>query len=279
MTAGIFEDLQLALDLADMADVLASDRFRAADLTISTKPDRTPVTDADQAVEQAIRAALRDARRDDGVLGEEYGGEPLPGRQWIIDPIDGTTNFLRGLPIWATLIALAVDGVPVLGVVAAPALRPPLVGRARQRRLDGHGHRTRHAAPPPGSRCRRWRSCPTPCSATTRSQGWDEAGAARRAARPRAAAAGAPAASATSGRTCSSRRGRSTSAGEPDLQGRGTWPRSCRSSGGRRAVHLARRRRRPVARHGARHERAPARGGPREDRAADLTSGRRRALT
>ena len=123
MTAGIFEDLQLALDLADMAHVLASDRFRASDLTITTKPDRTPVTDADQAIEQALRAALRDARRDDGVLGEEYGGEPLPGRQWIIDPIDGTTNFLRGLPIWATLIALAVDGEPVLGVVAAPALR------------------------------------------------------------------------------------------------------------------------------------------------------------
>lgn len=123
MAAGILEDLRLALDLADMAHVLALQRFRSADLHITTKPDRTPVTDADQAVEQALRAALRDARPEDAVLGEEFGGEPAGGRQWIIDPIDGTTNFLRGLPIWATLIALAVDGEPVLGVASAPALR------------------------------------------------------------------------------------------------------------------------------------------------------------
>src|SRR4051794_23982546 len=123
MAPGIFEDLQLAQDLADMAHVLAVDRFRATDLMITTKPDRTPVTDADRAIEQALRAALTDARRSDGVLGEEYGGSPAPGRQWIIDPIDGTTNYLRGLPVWATLIALAVDGEPVLGVVSAPALR------------------------------------------------------------------------------------------------------------------------------------------------------------
>ncbi len=123
MAPGIFEDLQLAQDLADMAHVLAVDRFRAADLRITTKPDRTPVTDADRAIEQALRAALTDARRSDGVLGEEYGGAPAAGRQWIIDPIDGTTNYLRGLPVWATLIALAVDGEPVLGVVSAPALR------------------------------------------------------------------------------------------------------------------------------------------------------------
>ncbi|MDH2445264.1 inositol monophosphatase family protein [Amnibacterium sp. CER49] len=105
-----------------MAQVLSMQRFRAADLRVTTKPDRTPVTDADQAIEQALRAALADQRPDDAVLGEEYGGDPAPGRQWIIDPIDGTTNFLRGLPIWATLIALAVDGEPVLGVAAAPAL-------------------------------------------------------------------------------------------------------------------------------------------------------------
>jgi histidinol-phosphatase len=123
VAAGILEDLRLALDLADMAHVLALQRFRSADLHITTKPDRTPVTDADQAIEQALRAALRDARPEDAVLGEEFGGEPTAGRQWIIDPIDGTTNFLRGLPIWATLIALAVDGEPVLGVASAPALR------------------------------------------------------------------------------------------------------------------------------------------------------------
>jgi histidinol-phosphatase len=119
----IADDLKLALDLADMAHVLSLQRFRAGDLAISTKPDRTPVTDADQAIEQALRAAIRDARPHDAVLGEEYGGDRASGRQWIIDPIDGTANFLRGLPIWATLIALAVDGEPIVGVVAAPALR------------------------------------------------------------------------------------------------------------------------------------------------------------
>ena len=119
----IADDLKLALDLADMAHVLSLQRFRAGDLAVTTKPDRTPVTDADQAIEQALRAAIRDARPSDAVLGEEYGGQREPGRQWIIDPIDGTANFLRGLPIWATLVALAVDGEPVVGVVAAPALR------------------------------------------------------------------------------------------------------------------------------------------------------------
>lgn len=119
-------DLALALDLADRADAISLDRFRAVDLTVTTKPDRTPVTDADQAVERAIRTGLAEQRPDDGILGEEYGVEAGTaqgeGRQWIIDPIDGTANFLRGVPIWGTLIALAVDAVPVLGVVSAPAL-------------------------------------------------------------------------------------------------------------------------------------------------------------
>jgi histidinol-phosphatase len=116
------DDLMLALELASTAEEIALARFRATDLAVTTKPDRTPVTDADRAIERAIREQLAEARPGDTVLGEEYGGEPAPGRQWIIDPIDGTTNFLRGLPIWATLIALAVDGVPVVGVAAAPAL-------------------------------------------------------------------------------------------------------------------------------------------------------------
>lgn len=119
-------DLALALDLADRADAISLDRFRAVDLTVTTKPDRTPVTDADQAVERAIRAGIAEQRPDDAILGEEYGEEAGSaqgaGRQWIIDPIDGTANFLRGVPIWGTLIALAVDAVPVLGVVSAPAL-------------------------------------------------------------------------------------------------------------------------------------------------------------
>jgi histidinol-phosphatase len=119
-------DLALALDLADRADAVSLDRFRALDLAVTTKPDRTPVTDADQAVERAIREGLATERPADGILGEEYGTAEGTGagihRQWIIDPIDGTANFLRGVPIWGTLIALAVDGVPVVGVVSAPAL-------------------------------------------------------------------------------------------------------------------------------------------------------------
>lgn len=116
------DDLALALRLADAADTISAARFRALDLRVETKPDRTPVTDADRAVERAVRDLLAAERPDDAVLGEEYGGERQPGRQWIVDPIDGTTNYLRGLPIWASLIALAVDGDPVVGVASAPAL-------------------------------------------------------------------------------------------------------------------------------------------------------------
>ena len=116
------DDLALALKLADAADAISRSRFTAMDLVVTTKPDRTPVTDADQAVERAIRAGLAEARPADGILGEEYGAEGSTTRQWIIDPIDGTANFLRGVPIWASLISLAVDGVPVVGVVSSPAL-------------------------------------------------------------------------------------------------------------------------------------------------------------
>jgi histidinol-phosphatase len=116
------EDLTLALDLADRADEISLARFRSVDLEISTKPDRTPVTEADLAVERAIRDRLAEVRPDDGVLGEEFGTEGSIARQWIIDPIDGTANFLRGVPVWGTLIALAVDGAPVVGVASAPAL-------------------------------------------------------------------------------------------------------------------------------------------------------------
>lgn len=116
-------DLALALKIADAADAISRERFLSLDLIVSTKPDRTPVTDADQAVERAIRAILEDERPSDSILGEEYGGVAGDAsRQWIIDPIDGTANYLRGVPVWATLIALAVDGVPVVGVVSSPAL-------------------------------------------------------------------------------------------------------------------------------------------------------------
>lgn len=117
------DDLALALKLADIADAITAERFEASDLTVESKPDMTPVSDADLAVEEAIRAELSTARPQDAVLGEEFGGEAVfEGRQWVVDPIDGTKNFVRGVPVWATLIALLVDGEPVVGVVSAPAL-------------------------------------------------------------------------------------------------------------------------------------------------------------
>ncbi|WP_328796073.1 inositol monophosphatase family protein [Marisediminicola senii] len=124
-------DLLLARELADMADSIAIDRFRANDLLVTMKPDMTHVTDADKAVEAAIRGGLADSRPGDSILGEEFGGDAVAAgsvgaagrRQWIIDPIDGTANYVRGIPVWATLISLAIDGVPVVGVVSAPALR------------------------------------------------------------------------------------------------------------------------------------------------------------
>jgi histidinol-phosphatase len=115
-------DLRLARELADMADAISMDRFRSSDLVVTTKPDMTPVSDADKAVETAIRAGIADSRPGDSVLGEEFGTLGDSRRQWIIDPIDGTKTFVRGVPVWATLIALAIDGVPVVGVVSAPAL-------------------------------------------------------------------------------------------------------------------------------------------------------------
>ncbi|MFD0363585.1 histidinol-phosphatase [Nocardia sp. GCM10030253] len=116
-------DLELALRLADEADAITRARFGALDLKVDSKPDLTPVSDADLAVEKAIRQVLGQERPGDSVLGEEFGGDvEFTGRQWVIDPIDGTKNFVRRVPIWATLIALLEDGVPVVGVVSAPAL-------------------------------------------------------------------------------------------------------------------------------------------------------------
>ncbi|AHI01308.1 histidinol-phosphatase [Kutzneria albida] len=115
-------DLDLALRLADAADAITLSRFRARDLVVERKPDRTPVTDADVAVEDAVRALLARERPQDAVLGEERGGQAGAGRAWVLDPIDGTKNFLRGVPAWATLIALVVDGKPTTGVISAPAM-------------------------------------------------------------------------------------------------------------------------------------------------------------
>ncbi len=115
-------DLDLALRLADLADSIALPRFRAQDLVVETKADASPVTDADRAVESALKAMLAQERPDDALIGEEFGSTGGGKRTWIIDPIDGTANFMRGVPVWAALIALAIDGKPVVSVVSAPAL-------------------------------------------------------------------------------------------------------------------------------------------------------------
>ncbi|MEY2816520.1 MAG: hypothetical protein RJA78_1096 [Actinomycetota bacterium] len=139
-------DLELALKLADIADGISLERFYSQDLVVETKPDATPVTDADRSVEAALKEVLKAQRPEDSLIGEEYGstGDNLHGkgsRTWIIDPIDGTANFMRGVPVWATLIALAVDGKPVVGVVSAPAMgrrwwAAPGVG-AHTKHIDG----------------------------------------------------------------------------------------------------------------------------------------------
>ncbi|TDU04313.1 histidinol-phosphate phosphatase [Streptomyces sp. 846.5] len=120
------DDLRLAHVLADHADSVTLERFKALDLKIDTKPDLTPVSDADKAVEDLLRNDLKRARPRDAVMGEEFGSTGHGPRRWVIDPIDGTKNYIRGVPVWATLIALMELGEggerPVVGMVSAPAL-------------------------------------------------------------------------------------------------------------------------------------------------------------
>ncbi|MGP3985179.1 histidinol-phosphatase [Streptomyces sp. 3N207] len=120
------DDLRLAHVLADAADAATMERFKALDLKVETKPDMTPVSEADKAAEELIRTSLQRTRPRDAVLGEEFGTEGHGPRRWVIDPIDGTKNYVRGVPVWATLIALMELGEggdrPVVGVVSAPAL-------------------------------------------------------------------------------------------------------------------------------------------------------------
>ncbi|MFJ5923320.1 histidinol-phosphatase [Kitasatospora sp. NPDC092948] len=125
--ADYHDDLRLAHVLADSADSITMERFKALDLKIETKPDLTPVSDADKAAEELVRSVLQRARPRDAVLGEEYGLQGSGPRHWVIDPIDGTKNYVRGVPVWATLVALLEeqpDGeyIPVVGIVSAPAL-------------------------------------------------------------------------------------------------------------------------------------------------------------
>jgi histidinol-phosphatase len=114
-------DLELALRLADAADAISLQRFRTG-LAFETKADLTPVTEADRAVEAELRALLREARPGDAILGEELGTTGSGKRRWILDPIDGTRNYARGIPVWATLVALEMAGEVRIGVVSAPAL-------------------------------------------------------------------------------------------------------------------------------------------------------------
>lgn len=138
MSYRLDEDLAVALVLAAEADLISIDRYRAQDLDVQLKPDRSQVTDADTRVERVIREHLAQARPDDSILGEEFGTQGSSRRQWIVDPIDGTSNFVRGVPNWGALIALVIDGVPQVGVVSAPAL-----GR-RWYAATGHGAWLQH---------------------------------------------------------------------------------------------------------------------------------------
>lgn len=122
MASSYTDDLRLAHLLADDADSLSMDRYKALDLHVSTKPDLTPVSDADDAVETAIRRTLLRARPRDSVQGEEQGTSGSGPRRWVVDPIDGTKNYIRGVPVWATLISLLIDDEVVIGCVSAPAL-------------------------------------------------------------------------------------------------------------------------------------------------------------
>jgi histidinol-phosphatase len=178
-------DVDLALDLADVADRVTAAAFRRPDLAVETKPDLTPVTEADRAAEQAIRDALATRRPDDAVVGEEYGTTGTGDRRWIVDPIDGTKNFVRGIPVWGTLIALEDQGRLVVGVVSAPALgRRWWAGRglgAFAADLDREGRQ-------PDRRDPGWRAAGTPIHVSKVSdladaqltgaslEGWDERG-------------------------------------------------------------------------------------------------------
>ena len=116
------DDLELALRLADAADAQTTPRFQQSGLSIETKPDRTPVTEADLAAEAAMLELLSAERPADAILSEEAGVSGSGPRQWVLDPVDGTKQFLRGLPSWATLIALREADATVVAVVSAPAL-------------------------------------------------------------------------------------------------------------------------------------------------------------
>jgi histidinol-phosphatase len=122
LNSGYDDDLRLAHVMADQVDAVTMSRFKAQDLRVETKPDLTPVTDADRTAEELIRGQLARARSRDAVHGEEMADTGHGPRRWVVDPIDGTKNFVRGVPVWATLIALLDGDEVVVGLVSAPAL-------------------------------------------------------------------------------------------------------------------------------------------------------------
>lgn len=121
--AGYEDDLRLGHVIIDMVDSLTTSRFQASDLRVETKPDLTPVSDADRTAEELVRTQLKRTRPRDAVVGEEFEATGHSARRWIVDPIDGTKNYVRGVPVWATLLALVEDGEVVVGIVSAPALQ------------------------------------------------------------------------------------------------------------------------------------------------------------
>jgi len=122
MADNYIDDLRLAHMLADAADSITMERFRAENLNVAYKADHTEVTDADKGVEEAVRRTLATARPRDAFHGEESGDSGWGPRKWVVDPIDGTANYVRTVPVWATLIALMVEDQPVVSVVSAPGL-------------------------------------------------------------------------------------------------------------------------------------------------------------
>jgi histidinol-phosphatase len=140
--------LEVALELADIADTVTLARFRAPDLRVDTKSDSTPVTDADRTTEQALRDALSRLRPEQEIVGEEFGGEGQAEWRWIIDPIDGTVNYANGVPVWATLIALMRADRAVCGVVSAPALGRRWWAATGQGAFTGAGVRIHVSATP-----------------------------------------------------------------------------------------------------------------------------------
>ena len=165
------DDLALAHELADAADAITLARFGAVDLVVETKPDLTPVSDADRAVELAVRSVLASRRPGDAVLGEEDGERGTGPRRWVVDPVDGTKNFVRGVPVWATLIALQEDGVVTAGLVSAPAL-----GRRWWASRGAGAHTGGALAGARRLRVSRVASLPDASVAYSSLTGWDEQG-------------------------------------------------------------------------------------------------------